>query len=131
MHYGDAVPAAQAKATKAEEGKKATEAQLTVAQAEVERLKKELYEHHKLTTNAVEASNREKAELRQQIEAQSEEIASLKEELKSAGEEVHPTLDISPLEVEFGGPTGGRPNKVVEEAPEAQEAASAEVPPTN
>lgn len=184
MHYGDAMRVAQAKATKAEEGKKAAEPQLTVVQAEVKQLKKELYEvecqvaavtrrldhaneHYKLATDALEASNREKVELRQQTEAQSEEIASLKEELKYAGEvaiqnfidhfedhplyddfpnfwaswsaqsllgrqkEVHPTLDISPLEAEFGGPTGGRPDKVVEEASEAQEVASAEVSPTD
>jgi hypothetical protein len=183
MHYGDAVRAARAKAAKAEEEKRAAEVQLAASQAEVERLKKEFYEvecqvavvtrrldhaneHHKLATDALEASNREKAELKQQAEAQSVEIASLREELKSAGEvavqnfidhfedhplyddfanfwaswsaqsllgrlrEVHPTLDISPLEAEFGGPTGGRPDKVTEEVPEAQEAASAEIPPT-
>ncbi|XP_022874088.1 uncharacterized abhydrolase domain-containing protein DDB_G0269086-like [Olea europaea var. sylvestris] len=184
MHYGDAVRAAQAKAAKAEEAKRAAEVQLAASQAEVERLKKELYEvecqgavvtrrldhaneHHKLATDALEASNREKAELKQQAEAQSVEIASLREELKSAGEvavqnfidhfedhplyddfanfwaswnaqsllgrlkEVHPTLDISQLEEEFGGPAGGRPDKVTEEVPEAQEAASAEVPPSD
>ena len=95
-------------------------------------------EHHRLATEALEASNKEKAELRQRTEAQSEEITSLKEELKSVGEvtfqnfidhfkeyplyddfanfwaswsaqgilgrlkEVHPTLDVSPLEAEFG-----------------------------
>ncbi|XP_022898759.1 uncharacterized protein LOC111412186 isoform X2 [Olea europaea var. sylvestris] len=84
MHYGDTVRTAQAKATQAEEGKKEAEAQLTAAKAEVERLKKELYkvecqvaavtrrldhanEHHKLATEALEASNKEKAELRQRL----------------------------------------------------------------
>ncbi|XP_022856309.1 protein piccolo-like [Olea europaea var. sylvestris] len=79
MHYGDTVRAAQAKAMQAEEAKKKAEAQLTVAKAEVERLKKELYEvecqvaavtqrldhaneYHKLATEALEASNKEKAE---------------------------------------------------------------------
>lgn len=111
MHYGDAMREAQAKATQAEEGKKEVEAQLTAAKAEVEWLKKKLYEvkcqvadmtwrvdhtneHHKLTTEALEVSNKEKAELRQKAEAQSEEIAFLKEELKSVGEvAVHNFID--------------------------------------
>ncbi|XP_022898752.1 uncharacterized protein LOC111412184 isoform X1 [Olea europaea var. sylvestris] len=182
MHYGDTVRVAQTKATQVEEGKKEAEAQLTAAKAEVERLKKELYkvecqvaavtrrldhanEHHKVDIEALEASNKEKAELRQKAEAQSEEIASLKEKLKSVGEvaaqnfidhfedhplyddfanfwaswsaqsllgrvkEVHPTLDISSLEAEFGRPTGGRPDRLAEEAPEAPEATDVEVPP--
>ncbi|XP_022861284.1 uncharacterized protein LOC111381701 [Olea europaea var. sylvestris] len=103
MHYGDAVREARAKATEEEKGRKEVEAQLSAAKAEVERRKKELYEvechvaamtrrgdhaneHHRLATEALKASNIEKAELRQKAEAQSEEIASLKEELKSAGE---------------------------------------------
>lgn len=44
MHYEDAVREAQAKATEEEKGRKEAEAQLFAAIAEVEWLKKELYE---------------------------------------------------------------------------------------
>ncbi|XP_022883631.1 uncharacterized protein LOC111400445 [Olea europaea var. sylvestris] len=157
MQYGDKVREARAKAAEEEKKRTEAEAQLAIAVGDIERLKKELYEverqvaamtrrmdhaneHHQLVMEALEASNKEKAELRQRTEAQSEEIASLNEELKSAGEvtvqnfidhfevhpmyddfanfwaswsaqgilgrlkEVHPTLDISSLEAEFGGP---------------------------
>ncbi|XP_022893779.1 uncharacterized protein LOC111408217 [Olea europaea var. sylvestris] len=103
MQYEDEVRAAQEKAYEAESTKQEAEGQLIRVNADVERLKKELHEtecqvaavtrrsdhaneYHRLTTSALEASYKEKAELKQWAEAQAEEIASLKGELKSAGE---------------------------------------------
>ncbi|CAA3010591.1 Hypothetical predicted protein [Olea europaea subsp. europaea] len=154
MQYGDAVREARAKATEEEKGRREVEAQLAAAKGDTELLKKELYdvevdhanEHHRLATEALEASNKERAELRQRAKAQSEEIASLNEELKSAGEvavqifidhfEEHPLYDdfanfwaswsaqglLGRLkEAEFGGPTRGWPDMLTEDAPEAPE----------
>ncbi|XP_022883708.1 optineurin-like [Olea europaea var. sylvestris] len=163
LQYGEAVQEAKAKTVEAEKKRVEVESQLGRANSDVERLRKELYEtesqvdalkrrldhaseHHRLATKALEASNKEKAELRQRAEAQAEEIESLKAEVKVVGEsamqhfidhfekhplydtfakywpswnaqamlewlkEVHPTLDISALEVELDGPTEGRPD---------------------
>ncbi|XP_022873713.1 uncharacterized protein LOC111392589 [Olea europaea var. sylvestris] len=103
LHYEDAMRAAQAKASEAEEVRQKAKARLMRSNPEVKRLKKELYEvecqvaamirrvhhaneHHRLATETLEASNKEKAELRQRVEAQAKEIESLKAEMKAARE---------------------------------------------
>lgn len=99
LHYRDA----KAKAAEAEKRRVEIEGQLGKSNDYVEWLRKELHEmkcqvaaftewldhaneYHCLVTEALEALNKEKLELRYQAEAQVEEIESLKAEVKVVGE---------------------------------------------
>lgn len=102
LHYGDAISVERAKAEDAKINRAEVESNLDKVKAVAKQLKKELHEterqvvalmrrvdyaneRHHLAVEALESSNKEKAELRRLTKSQVEEIGSLKAEAKAIG----------------------------------------------